>query len=780
MHQPWGDFLPPIQRVYFPPPTQQVRREMIPIVGPSNTRSGSGDTGLGQPLSVSASSHPCSDPRRSHREQTDTACVRRRAWASGVKELGSGGYGKVNEKTTAGLPAARFAEKVMATNGAGPAFGTLCELLVVQLRHPNIVGTCGFETKTSDGDPSVSMFMDVAATSVAAAVKNARIAQEKIGSFGAFNASAVLVAAYQMLSGVAELSRLGVRHCDIKTHNLLIFGEPVGASQFASALPRARAALRLSRGPAAPPKATPDFVFPRVVIADFGLSMSFLQPIKRTDPMLVYTLTYRAPELFFGNSSDRQQSTVNEATEVWACGCAIYEMFVGTPFIDARNDLEALQMIVALFGDLGDAAWSWIRTHRRRGFEERKKDLLHAPALRSTPQGLGGSVRAAMDRRCPGLHGLLTRMCSLNPDERPALREVLSSELFRRGGLVDGVDEGVRRSIDLPGGVSVAEYVEASLLVSCGRTSLPDTSSDRLSVLRSLERSVDEVDEGGASECTAAGRRLAGVSAARNPVVAEAHEVYALAVVDAYRRLAADNVRALFLVLDLVREYVMRRAVDLVAMDVASDAASVAFQLLWVAVVTTSDFDYAHRFSSAARAAEVEVVRRQLRDAIVVSKDPDASVRELVRSAFASPPLDERQFCASVFPILAAIDYDVHRPTVWSFVTELTAAHQLPPEIENAALSMSLALLLDPLVAMVSKTSDIATAAVRIAVAAAARADDPRTVQRVDARDSLDESCAGRLGALARRIDVRDFFWPLIPHDVAAIAAAAKTTWNLA
>jgi serine/threonine protein kinase len=58
--------------------------------------------------------------------------------------------------------------------------------------------------------------------------------------------------------------------------------------------------------------------FPRVALADFGLSL----PFNGSAPVAsaLYTLWWRPPEVLLGDNR------ATFAAEVWACGCILYEL----------------------------------------------------------------------------------------------------------------------------------------------------------------------------------------------------------------------------------------------------------------------------------------------------------------------------------------------------------------------------------------------------------------------------------------------------------------------
>jgi serine/threonine-protein kinase len=107
--------------------------------------------------------------------------------------------------------------------------------------------------------------------------------------------------AWQALQGLAAVHSLGILHRDLKPANLML--EP-------------------SRGP-----------FDRVVLIDFGFASFEGSPKLTQQGAVVGSLAYIAPERLRGERIDHR-------SDLYAMGAILYEMLIGQPPFDGRDDLE--------------------------------------------------------------------------------------------------------------------------------------------------------------------------------------------------------------------------------------------------------------------------------------------------------------------------------------------------------------------------------------------------------------------------------------------------------
>jgi serine/threonine protein kinase len=130
----------------------------------------------------------------------------------------------------------------------------------------------------------------------------------------------------QMFSGLEFLHRNGVVHRDLKPHNLLLSNKQ-------------------GRGR-----------FPRLKIADFGLSRFVTEPISSYSSEMV-TLWYRAPEILL------QARTYGTEIDIWSAGCIICEFASGVPLLPGADAAAELELMVAVLGPPPLAAVQLMKAH---------------------------------------------------------------------------------------------------------------------------------------------------------------------------------------------------------------------------------------------------------------------------------------------------------------------------------------------------------------------------------------------------------------------------------
>ncbi|KAK0623265.1 kinase-like domain-containing protein [Immersiella caudata] len=197
-----------------------------------------------------------------------------------------------------------------------------------------------------------------------------------------FLASEVKTLLLQLASGVSYLHDNWILHRDLKTSNLLLN----------------------NRG--------------QLKIADFGMARYVGDPPPPKLTQLVVTLWYRAPELLLG------ATRYSQAIDMWSIGCIFGELLTREPLLQGKNEVDELQQIFELCGLPTEETWPSFRR------------LPNARALRLPAKVPGAATGSAVRARFPLLTGagvsLLNSLLALDPDKRPAAREMLAHEYFRQ------------------------------------------------------------------------------------------------------------------------------------------------------------------------------------------------------------------------------------------------------------------------------------------------------------------------------------------------------------
>ncbi|KAI5951932.1 hypothetical protein KGF54_005007 [Candida jiufengensis] len=114
----------------------------------------------------------------------------------------------------------------------------------------------------------------------------------------------------QILNGLSFLHKLKIMHCDIKPENIMI---------------------KLPSNPQT------DKLLVKII--DFGSSCF--------DDEKIYTYIqsrfYRAPEIIIGSNYDNK-------IDIWSLGCALCELFIGTPILPGKNEIDQIGLILEIFG----------------------------------------------------------------------------------------------------------------------------------------------------------------------------------------------------------------------------------------------------------------------------------------------------------------------------------------------------------------------------------------------------------------------------------------------
>ncbi|KAI2612949.1 kinase-like protein [Hypoxylon fragiforme] len=196
-----------------------------------------------------------------------------------------------------------------------------------------------------------------------------------------FLASEVKTLLLQLAAGVAYLHDNWILHRDLKTSNLLLN----------------------NRG--------------QLKIADFGMARYVGDPAPPKLTQLVVTLWYRAPELLLG------ATTYGSAIDMWSVGCIFGELLAREPLLQGKTEVDELSKIFELCGIPTDESWPGFRRLSNAR-------LLRLP--KNTAANTGPVIRARFPTLTSAGSALLTSLLSLNPDQRPSAKDMLTHEFFRQ------------------------------------------------------------------------------------------------------------------------------------------------------------------------------------------------------------------------------------------------------------------------------------------------------------------------------------------------------------
>lgn len=173
--------------------------------------------------------------------------------------------------------------------------------LLQELDHPNIISI-----KNVFGHKSnISLILDFMDTDLEVIVRDPTI----ILSAGDIKAYLLMT-----LQGLEYLHKNWILHRDLKPNNLLINSSGM------------------------------------LKIADFGLAKMFGSPSRLLTHQVV-TRWYRSPELLFG------ARLYGAGVDIWAVGCIVAELTIGTPFLQGETDLAQLAKIFEVRGTPSEDNW---------------------------------------------------------------------------------------------------------------------------------------------------------------------------------------------------------------------------------------------------------------------------------------------------------------------------------------------------------------------------------------------------------------------------------------
>lgn len=149
-------------------------------------------------------------------------------------------------------------------------------------------------------------------------------------------------------------------------------------------------------------------------LGDFGLARTLLNLPKQQEEKNVLTdyiatRWYRSPEVLLGTKS------YHLAMDMWAVGCIIAELLIGTPLYRGDSTLNQLSLIVASLGDPFDDDIAALKA------EHAGELLKKLPPLARPPD----SLRVALSGQPPDAVNLITSILVFNPERRLTADEAL-------------------------------------------------------------------------------------------------------------------------------------------------------------------------------------------------------------------------------------------------------------------------------------------------------------------------------------------------------------------
>ncbi|KAJ7062005.1 kinase-like domain-containing protein [Mycena amicta] len=197
------------------------------------------------------------------------------------------------------------------------------------------------------------------------------------------------------------------------------------------------------------------FLEERILIIDFGQSYAIESPPNDYQPGTV--MNYQSPEARF-------EGRVGLEADVWALGCAIFEIRAGFPLFDSffGSDIDILRQTVQTLGRLPDPWWGSF-TERAQWFDEDgepknahaqegagiliqasksniRDELRSIGAQDDLPEGVEGSMVEKsgvrlLEEEVELLGDLLDKMLKYRPEERILMREVVGHPWFQYEGM---------------------------------------------------------------------------------------------------------------------------------------------------------------------------------------------------------------------------------------------------------------------------------------------------------------------------------------------------------
>ncbi|VDB91690.1 unnamed protein product [Peniophora sp. CBMAI 1063] len=273
----------------------------------------------------------------------------------------------------------------------------------------------------------------------------------------------------QVATAVCYMHRTGIVHGDVTTSNVLFALAPhvlqwSDADLYAWLGEPETEMVRTSDGSAPPPHVPAELVAPidnykltdtsllqeRVILGDFGQSYAISSPPPGYEPGTVFN--YISPEARFEGRAGLE-------ADVWALGCAIFEIRAGRPLFESffGDDTDIMKQTVGMLGRLPDPWWAkfegreaWFEENGEpKSIEEQERAGVFIKASKSSirdqlreigtqddpPPGDDGRMieRTGVtlpEREVELLGDLLERMLRYRPEERIKMDEVIKHPWF--------------------------------------------------------------------------------------------------------------------------------------------------------------------------------------------------------------------------------------------------------------------------------------------------------------------------------------------------------------
>jgi len=196
-----------------------------------------------------------------------------------VKKIGEGTFGVINQYTVSTTDKSYAVKETKTQENDGESFHSILNEIVfpMSLIHPNIIA---YYDVYLSSVTEAKMVMPLAAMDLSRLIRTHYFDDRP---------DRVRLAAAQLISAVAYLTRHNILHCDIKPQNVLCFETEDDSTTY------------------------------NYKLSDFGLAQSNTC-LRDNDMYPIYTIWYRAPEIL------AMESPYTEKADVWALGCTLYEL----------------------------------------------------------------------------------------------------------------------------------------------------------------------------------------------------------------------------------------------------------------------------------------------------------------------------------------------------------------------------------------------------------------------------------------------------------------------